>query len=331
MRVARISTVLIAVLAVILGSWSCSDGGFSGPPEQLTIGYTVSEGAGLVYIAEDRGFFTTNGVQLVHKFYDTGAQAMEALLKNEVDIAGMTEVPFISAVFQKKEVSIYATLNKVQFVYLIGRRDRGIQSAADLRGKRIGLPQGTVAEFYLGRFLELNGLRMQDVTVVGMLPPSATEAVTSGAVDGVVVWNPFAYRIRQQLGEDAVLLRVQSSQPGYAVAVARNTWIAENQELLARSLKAVAMAERYAIEHPAEAKAIVQKRLNYDTAFMETVWPENQYFLSLDQALITAMEDESRWMIRNSLTSEKSVPDFMNYVHIDTLKGVKPEAVRIVR
>ena len=52
---------------------------------------------------------------------------------------------------------------------------------------------------------------------------------------------------------------------------------------------------------------------------------------SLDQSLITAMEDEARWMIKNNLTTEKQVPDFLNYIYVDGLKAVKPGAVNIIR
>jgi NitT/TauT family transport system substrate-binding protein len=71
--------------------------------------------------------------------------------------------------------------------------------------------------------------------------------------------------------------------------------------------------------------------MNYDADYMGTVWSENQFSLSLDQSLITAMEDEARWMIKNNLTTEKKVPDFMNYIYVDGLKAVKPEAVNIIR
>jgi NitT/TauT family transport system substrate-binding protein len=124
---------------------------------------------------------------------------------------------------------------------------------------------------------------------------------------------------------------VQSDQPAYALAVARNDWLIVHQEVIQRSLKAIAQAELYLISHPSEAKAIVQKRMNYDAAFMEIVWSENQFSLSLDQSLITAMEDEARWMIANKLTTGKNVPDFWDYIYEGCLKAVKPEAVNIMR
>jgi len=43
------------------------------------------------------------------------------------------------------------------------------------------------------------------------------------------------------------------------------------------------------------------------------------------------MEDEARWMIKNNLTAGKTVPDFGNYIYVDALKAIKPEAVNIIR
>jgi NitT/TauT family transport system substrate-binding protein len=115
------------------------------------------------------------------------------------------------------------------------------------------------------------------------------------------------------------------------LAVARNDWLTKHKALLIRSLKAIAQAEKFVMDHPAEARAIIQKRLSYDDEFMNSVWSENQFSLSLDQSLITAMEDEARWMIKNKMTTEKQVPDFTNYIYVDGLKAVKPEAVNIIR
>ena len=72
-------------------------------------------------------------------------------------------------------------------------------------------------------------------------------------------------------------------------------------------------------------KLSYRKRMNFDDAYMEIIWPRYQFSLSLDQSLITAMEDEARWMIKNNLTSEKQVPDFLNYIYVDGLKAVKPK------
>jgi NitT/TauT family transport system substrate-binding protein len=108
-----------------------------------------------------------------------------------------------------------------------------------------------------------------------------------------------------------MLFLVGAKQPALQTQViSTDQWITEHPELVVRLLKSLALAEEYAILHPVEAKAIVQNRLDLDAAYMETVWTQNQFSLSLDQSLIAAMEDEARWMIENNLTTETEVPDF---------------------
>ena len=96
-----------------------------------------------------------------------------------------------------------------------------------------------------------------------------------------------------------------------------------------RLLKSLDQAEEYSINHPDEAKAIVQKRLNFTDEYMATVWPKHRFSLSLDQSLLMAMNDEGRWMIKNNLTTEKTIPYFRDYIYTEGLEEVKPEAVNI--
>ena len=70
--------------------------------------------------------------------------------------------------------------------------------------------------------------------------------------------------------------------------------------------------------------------MNFTETYIETVWKQNQFGLSLDQSLIVAMEGEARWMINNNLTNATLVPDFTNYIYFDGLRTIKPEAVNII-
>jgi NitT/TauT family transport system substrate-binding protein len=157
------------------------------------------------------------------------------------------------------------------------------------------------------------------------------DAIPDGSIDGVIAWEPYTSQIRVKLADRAVALPIQSSQPGYGAITARNDWIKGRPEIVNRFLKSLAQAEDYLTSNPAAAKAILRKWLKIDDSFMETIWSENQFSLSLDQSLITAMEDEARWMIKNKLTKEKNVPNFLDYIYEDGLKAVKPEAVNIIR
>jgi NitT/TauT family transport system substrate-binding protein len=41
------------------------------------------------------------------------------------------------------------------------------------------------------------------------------------------------------------------------------------------------------------------------------------------------MEDEARWLIKNRLTAETAMPDFLDHIYADGLRAVSPEAVDV--
>jgi NitT/TauT family transport system substrate-binding protein len=114
--------------------------------------------------------------------------------------------------------------------------------------------------------------------------------------------------------------------------LAADSWRSVHPETINRLLKALVQAEGFLLQHPTEAKAIVQKRLGYDDACMTAIWPDTQFLVTLDQSLIVAMEDEARWMIANNLARGKEIPDYPDdYIHKNSLDAVKPGSVNIIR
>lgn len=330
---AAVIAIIAAIVLVGFGLWSLlnSNENYAGKIEPINFGTVPTAASALIYIAHDQHFFEDNGLDINVTDYPTGIASTGALLRGDMDIVWVAEFPMVRRAFSKEEISIIAVVDRFNEQHIFGRKDRGISTAADLRGKKLGIPRNTIAEFYLGRFLELHGMTMQDITLVDVGANESVAAIASGRVDGVVAWEPYTSQIRVQMADRIVALPVQSSQPGYGAIVCRNDWISEHPEIVSRFLKSLAKAEAYLTSNPDAAKAIVRKRLNYDGTFTETIWSENQISLSLDQSLILAMEDESRWMIKNNLTTESLVPNFLDYIHEDYLKAVKPESVNVIR
>jgi len=317
-----------AILAMVFGSWTCSR-----KMESITIGYPAFESVALLCIAEDQHLFSRNGLNVTSRKYDTGVASLGGVLKAEVDLAvGIAEFPLVGRALQKEKIRTIGNIDKAEFIYIVGRKDRGIEKASDLKGKRVGTTLGTVAHFHLGRFLDLHGMNIEDISLVDVKTPEEwVNAVVNGDLDAISTAQPYANSVKNRLGANAVVLPAQSGQPLYGLIICSDEWITKHPELARRFLKSLAQAEEYLIRYPAESKAIIQKRLNLDAAYIETVWSQNQFSLSLDQSLIVTMEDEARWMIANGLTSEKTVPNFSDYIYLDSLKAVKPEAVNIIR
>ncbi len=154
----------IAIIAVIVSigsaAWPFPNFGTTDPgaPLSITVGTQPVELASLIFIAEDQGYFAENGLKVTIKTYDTALAAVGGMKKGDVDISVSTEYPVVTAAFNKENISVIGSIDKYETTYLVGRKDLGVKSITDLKGKKIGLTRGGIGEFYLGRFLNLHGM-----------------------------------------------------------------------------------------------------------------------------------------------------------------------------
>jgi NitT/TauT family transport system substrate-binding protein len=328
--------VFVVVISLILGSFIYlnSQNLFLGKTENVSFGTFLGSSepyAALVYVAQDQHFFAQNGVNLTITDYSSATNALNSALNGKVNLAISSEYAFIATnVLNPGNLNIISTIDKAQSVSIVCRKDRGIENIADLDGKKIGLTFQIAPQFYLARFLELNNIKLSDVSQVNIPTTQYVSAIVNGTVDAVVVSDSSISQIQQQLTNHTVVWSVQGSQLLNLVVSARNDWIAQHPSLVAHFLKSLAQAEDYAVNHPAGAQAIVQKQLNLTSSVMAQKWFSHQFSLSLDRSLVATMEDETRWMITNNLTNQTIIPDFLDYIYVQGLYSVKPGSVNII-
>jgi NitT/TauT family transport system substrate-binding protein len=304
---------------------------YTGPPAQISIGTAPLIESGLIWIAEEQGYFAENGLDVKIKLFEAGRFAVSALLDGEVDVATAAEFVFVGKAMNEEKIQTIGTIAKSEFHYLIARKDKGIAHVSDLKGKRVGLTSQTSAEFYLGRYLQLHNISLHDVTLVDLKPTQLGESLTIGEVDAVLAWDPYAYPIEKNLGENALTQPAQSGQTMYWLLVCRSDFITRHPELIDRLLRSFDQAEKFAANNPDKARQILRKRLNVEEAYVERIWPKTRMGLSVDQGLIIAMEDESRFMIDNNLVNKRQMPYYPDYIHWRGLEKVKPESVTVIR
>jgi ABC-type nitrate/sulfonate/bicarbonate transport system substrate-binding protein len=317
----------IGMLALIV--FSCQ-GGPAGKLETITIGLPALEQNALIYVADQQGFFRENGLQVNIQDHDSGVTAIQGLSEGKVDLAVAAEFPVVRALIQKHPLSILASSDKFENDYLLGRKDRGIEKAPDLKGRRIGVMLGSINEFYLARFLELNGIALSEVTLVDLKPAQFVDAIAGGKVDALIAWQPYIDQVLETQ-PDLVLWPAQNDQAVYGLLVGREEWLASHGKTVERFLRALVQAERYSLSSTSQAREIVQERLGYDRTYVAKVWPQHQFSLALDFSMIIAMNDEAHWLIDQDPSAEKEIPNFLDFIYIDGLTKINPDAVNIIR
>jgi NitT/TauT family transport system substrate-binding protein len=327
----RIITVVFAIVIVVLivtGGLIYLFSNQNSNLEQVSVTDLHVVYAGLLYIAQDQGFFEQNGLNVSFVDYPTSEAGFNDLVNGKVDVVQSSEYPIVRTVFNNEDIRVISTIDKADVVTLIGRKDHGIENVSNLEGKKIGVSNGTLREFYLGRYLNLHGISLEDVTLVYLPLRGSVDAIANGTVDAVVMPDPvWSNQVMSKLGSNGVGFAIQEGQPAFTQLVTRTDYLVNNSQTVTKLLTALYQAETFALNHPREAEEIVQNRLNLTSA--DVGWDDHRFSLSLDLPLVTAMRDEAQWMINNNLTNQTEVPDFTKYIYTDALKLVKPYSVTI--
>jgi len=328
-----IGLMAFVVILAIGGAWYLQSVQY--PPLTPLKEITIDPGKGiqstLLLVARDQGYFAQHGLNVTFIQSPAASVAMQDLLNRTFDIGYVNEYVLSEPQLYNKKLRVIGTLSESDTNFMVGRRDRGINQIPDLEGKRIGVTKGAIAEYFLDRFFILNGLSLHNTTVTYFPPAELVGAIVRGDIDATVSFEPYVYQMRQQMGENAVVWPVNLGQHAYFSLVCNEITLQEHPEIAEGVLSSVLQAETYVNSHPEEAKKIVQKQMNYDDLYMNNEWQKNHFSVGLSQSLITSMEDETRWRIRNNMTAASDVPDFSKYISPDFLYRLKPVSVTIIR
>ena len=141
--------------------------------------------------------------------FDSGADVNTAFIAKELDFGALGSSPVARG--------LSAPLNipyKVAFVLdvagdneaLVARNGTGINTIADLKGKRVGTPFASTAHYSLLAALSQNGLSANDVQLVDLQPQAILAAWDRGDIDAAYTWLPTLDQLRKT-GKDLITSR----------------------------------------------------------------------------------------------------------------------------
>jgi len=304
----------------------------SGSKETVTIGFADMVMTSPITIAQEKGFFAEEGLQVILKPYQFGKKAFEGMLAGESDVATMAEAPIMFQGFERNDFSVFATFtHSYNDSKVIARKDRGIIKASDLKGKIIGTVEKTTAHYFAYMFLVENRIDPATVNFKFYLAKDLVEAFKVGKVDAIIVFEPYAYGAQSALpGQTVNLLRSNLYRETFNLATMK-IFAANRPETLKKILRSIDRASTYSKKHKEEAMAIIVKTRNFPKEAVAAVWDYYVFQLSLDNSMLTLLESEAKWAIKNRYVTAEVTPDYLDCYYLDAMKAVKPEVVSIVK
>lgn len=249
----------VGLLIVAVVAWFVVYPPAQGPPK-IKIALVTWVGFGPFYVAQDKGYFREEGlnVQLV-RIDDFGARR-GAMAAGELD--GSFETVDALAVCLAENLPAAAILVVDQSYGVDGIvANKGIANIAGLKGKTVACAKSTPSHFFLLYLLDQQGLSPRDFTFQPMEAGDAGAAFVAGKVDCAVTWEPWLSRAKTT--PHGHVLATTKEYPGIIADtfVVHPRFAKNRPEDVKAILRAWFKATEYLRDHPAEAAAIMAKHL----------------------------------------------------------------------
>lgn len=203
--------LIVALLAAVLALAGCSVDNSGQQPDKPTIriGYQSFPSGDLIVKNNKWLEEALPDWNIKWTKFDSGADVNTAFIAKELDFGALGSSPVARG--------LSAPLNipyKVAFVLdvagdneaLVARNGSGIDTIAQLRGKRIGTPFASTAHYSLLAALNQNGLSPNDVQLVDLQPQAILAAWERGDIDAAYTWLPTLDQLRAG-GKDLITSR----------------------------------------------------------------------------------------------------------------------------
>ena len=191
----RLLTVLLLLLLSALAIWFYNNQ----KPSNVVIGINSWMGFDPLILADEKGFFEKNNVQVtVQQFASTG-DSVKAFKEGRIEAAGLTldeAFSLIGAGYSGKIVLVVDFSQGGDMI--IGQT--GVHTISDLKGKRVGYEETVVGGFLLQRALQSNYIKSEEVQLVNVAAENWLESFKNKDIDALVCFNPVSTILLKEEG-----------------------------------------------------------------------------------------------------------------------------------
>jgi sulfonate transport system substrate-binding protein len=190
-RFMRTVGALCMALAIAAGAWAQA-------PEKKKITIAVG-GKSLFYylpltVAERKGYFRDEGLEVEIPDFAGGARALQALVGGSADMVSGAYEHTINMAAKKQPIKAVVLQAKYSSIALVMSKEKAARykSAKDLKGWKIGVTApGSSTNMFVNNLLAKEGLKPTDVSIVGVgTGAGAVAAMEKGELDAISNLDP---------------------------------------------------------------------------------------------------------------------------------------------
>ncbi|MBO8191771.1 aliphatic sulfonate ABC transporter substrate-binding protein [Streptomyces oryzae] len=256
----RTLPALFSVTLLTLAMNACSTSA-SRDDNTVNFGYIDDyNGASLLAIAQQQGLWKKQGLTAKVKVFNNGPVQIQALGSGDLDYGYIGPgAMWLPASGKAKVISVNT------FTYadrVIGQP--GIKTMKDLKGKRVGVPEGTSGDMILNIALEKAGMTTKDIQKVAMDPSTVVSSFTSGKIDGAGIFYPSIDTIKKKVPKMEEVASTKDTGDTFPTAFVAGNKVPEKKNT--KVIKVLQQANDWRKKHPEESIALTAKMLHVSKA-----------------------------------------------------------------
>ncbi|MCI9046392.1 MAG: ABC transporter substrate-binding protein [Hungatella sp.] len=262
-------------------------------PATVRVAYMPNMGsASLAVTAREAGFFDEMGLTVELVEFQGGPAEIAAMASGDIDISQIGHGAH--ALCAEGEAVIFQIDCTSLADAVMGNKDKGVNTIADLKGKKVAATSGTSAEIILNLALKQEGMTTDDLEVVEMDANGIVTAMISGNVDACATWSPGTMTIEQALGDKTAWLATNQDYVNEVTFpssyITTQKYADENREVLVRFTRALQKAADYRSSNIEEVAGWVAKQCEVDGDTMLATVGEGNWTITSD-FLAKSLED----------------------------------------
>jgi sulfonate transport system substrate-binding protein len=220
---------------------------------------------------------------------------------------------------------------------IVARRSAGIGSLRDLRAKRIGTQIHSSAAYFLDCMLRTVHLTPDDVISVPFMAKTAApltalpEALRTGEIDAVALWEPQVQRAKLAIGDDAIEFRDPAIYTEKFNLCTRKANLEEPalRKRIVAFVRALIVATQRLKADPETGVSLVARTAGLDADTVRGAWPSLDYPGTLASDLLDVFERQEGWLARIERREPRTRDALAALIDDSVLREARAEAAPI--
>ena len=248
--------------------------------------------------------FEIDGTKVTFPEISSGAKQTEALAAGSLDIAScLGGTSAILAASNGADVKVVGIYSRAPKAFNIMVKDPAIKTAADLKGKRVAGPKGTILHQILAAALVKEKLTLKDVEFRSIGIPAAVNALLSGEADAALVAG--ADVLRAQKAGAHILANGEGLVNATIVVGVGGKFLKEHPEAVKKYMTLHQENIEFMKKNPEKAFEFTAKETGLSIEDVKLMAPWYDFSTAITEKDIKDLEETQAFLLANDMQKKK--------------------------